>query len=820
MAAEQKRLRDKLKDKSDFIVLVELTGGVGFNIAPIEKFFKAYKEASSLGVDGFDFVGMLSPQNPGGTPNIDPTYVLSHLRANKLLGDLDFIPHVSCKDDNADATISWLVGLKAMGVEGLLALTGDKPVSGKGVFELESVGLLKMIEKMNLQAYVKANPEALDDVHQWFPGAVVSPFKYTESSQMQQYYKMEKKIACGAKFLITQVGWDCKKSVELLRYMKDNGLDTPVIGNVFFLSTASPAPRLMHDLKLPGCFVSDEFLAKLCSESVDEHIERAAQQVAMYKSIGAAGVDIGSVHDFPTVVQILQRAAEIGENWRQHEDNLCWPREDGFYLYDKAGHQVALSKPKKKFKHRMFDVMHNTFLTKDRTGYRFERKVMGALGARKGKGFVYDSFTALEGAMKRFLFQCEMCGDCYLPENFSLCTIGGCEKGMDNAPCGDSTAEGKCGNNLDIFCIGERIYDAAAATGDTEKLRATINEPRIHALDHTASILNFLFGKDHMADPPLTVIGEAISAWIPNTAKAVAQLGNLSSGDDSAPSGAMKYVRAAIESQALERAAYIAINLDALGKDDPKRPAEAMVEYVKLVRKWGRTVPVCIDSTDSSVLIAGLKEWYNTDETARPPLLSSAKSGTMKEVLPLRKEYEFAFVEALTGIDGSAGQDKPDRIDEWHPLAAQILERAVGKHGFKSQEVLFDLNVWPIAEDLAADDNMPGRTHRALKAIAKIKRDRRLRDIRLLMRPGNAGDGLPRKIGVCRAYVAKAAEYGLDGVFADATQQYGIVEPDEEILTLVDAFAKMDGSADAKQKAAALVDKFVQLNKKPAAKRK
>lgn len=819
MAAQQKRLREKLQDRSDFIILTELTGGPGFNIAPIEKFFKGYKEAGSLAVDGFDYIGMLSPQNPGGTPNIEPANVLNHLKANKLLADLDFVPHISCKDHNADAIISSLVGFKAVGVESVLALTGDKPIAGKGVFELESIGLLKLIEKMNLQAYAKARPEALDGVHQWFPGAVVSPFKYTESSQMQQYYKMEKKIACGARFLITQVGWDWKKSVELFRYLEDHGLNTPVLGNVFFLSTMTPAPRLMHDLKLPGCFVSDEFLAKLCSEIVDEHIERAAQQVAMYRSIGAAGVDIGSVHDFQMLIQIVQRAAEIGDDWRQYEDNLCWPREGGFYLHDEAGQQVALSKPRKKFKHKMFDAMHNTFLTKDRTGYRFERKVMGALGARKGKGFVYESFTALEGAMKRFLFQCEMCGDCYLPENFSLCTIGGCEKGMDNAPCGDSTAEGKCGNNLDIFCIGERIYDAAAATGDIEKLRATINEPRIHSLDHTASILNFLFGKDHMGDPPLTIIGQAINAWIPNTSKVIEALGDLGSGDDSAPSGAMNYVRAAIESQALERAAYIAINLDALGKDDPKRPAEAMVEYVKLVRKWGRAVPVCIDSTDSSVLIAGLKEWYNADETVKPPLLSSAKSGIIDEVLPLRKEHEFAFVEPLTGIDGSAGQDTPDRIDEWHTLATQILETAVNRHGFDPQEVLFDLDVWPLAKDLSADGNAPGRTHRLFRAIAEMKRDRQLRGVRLLMRPNKAGDGLPRKIGVCRAYVAKAAEYGIDGVFADAAQQYGIVEPDEEILTLVDAIVKMDGSAEAKQKAAALVDRFVQLNKKPAPKR-
>jgi 5,10-methylenetetrahydrofolate reductase len=37
---------------------------------------------------------------------------------------------------------------------------------------------------------------------------------------MQQYFKMEKKIASGARFIITQLGYDWKKSQELFRYLR------------------------------------------------------------------------------------------------------------------------------------------------------------------------------------------------------------------------------------------------------------------------------------------------------------------------------------------------------------------------------------------------------------------------------------------------------------------------------------------------------------------------------------------------------------------------------------------------------------------------
>ena len=104
----QKKLREKLQDKSGFVVYVELTGGPGFNLGPIEKFLRAYKTAggtatpdsfefasSSIIPDGFDVVGIASPQNPGGLANIKPADVLNQLILKDLLGDLDFVPHTA-----------------------------------------------------------------------------------------------------------------------------------------------------------------------------------------------------------------------------------------------------------------------------------------------------------------------------------------------------------------------------------------------------------------------------------------------------------------------------------------------------------------------------------------------------------------------------------------------------------------------------------------------------------------------------------------------------------------------------------------------------
>jgi len=817
---QRKRVRELLESKSAFVVVAELAGGPNFDFGPIAKFLSAYKKAGVSAIPaGFNFAAITLPQNPGGTANIDPAYAIDKLSADGLLDGLDCIPHVSCKDQNANAIVSSLVGFRNAGIETILALTGDKPIAAKGVFDLDSIGLLELIRDMNNEAYIKARPQDLDRAHQFFPGAAVSPFKYTEASQMQQYYKMEKKIACGAKFLITQVGWDWKKSQELFTYLKTSNINVPVIGNVYVLSTATAAPRLMHDIKLTGCFVSDGLLAKLQSETVSQHIERAAQQVAMYKAMGAAGVDVGGISDFETFAGILKRAAEIGSDWEQFKNNLCWPAKNAFYLYNEGGSPKMLSKPRKTFKHKFFDFFHRAILDPDYRGFRVFKQVMAALGTEKGKGAVYKLFNAAEGGFKYLVFDCEGCGDCYLPENFGLCTIGGCEKGMANAPCGDATAEGKCGNDLERVCIGELIYQAAASKEQgIEKLRQTANRPRIATLEHTASILNYLFGRDHTMKNPLIFAGESIHASIPKTGQIMKQLAQLGPDAYTKPSGPLNYIRALIESQANDGADYIAVNVDVFGEDDSQFAVNMMREYVKLVRNWGNGVPVCVDSGNNDVLAAGLKEWFNTSQKVRQPLINSIKVYTMDKFLPLKKDYDYAFIGLLMTEDKPTGPGGSHSVDELYSLAKRIYEKAVGQFGFKPAEIFFDSTVFPIAIDMPMEPNVPGYTYRAFETIKKIKNDATLKSAHCSLGISNSVRDLPgRRIGVCRAYLAKAMEYGLDAGIVNVAHHYGQVPPDPDLMALVDAYAKMDGSAEATNKAMTLMAKFCQENRKVSA---
>ena len=815
----KKRLKNLLTDAGNFTLVAEFVPLPGHRLNNFEAFLSGYAQKQSQLPENIVLAGVTIPQSPSGVASLSPVDIYCLLDKKGLWADLDVIPHVTTKDHNLDAIKTYLIGIRELGLESVLALTGDKPAESLGVFEVDSVGLIELITQMNHQAYDQAKPGAFDKVHQFYIAAAVSQYKYTEASQMQQYYKMTKKIRAGAHCLITQLGWDWRKCDELFRYLKEENIEVPVIGNVYVLTTLTPAPRLMYEGKLQGCVVTKELFDKLTCESASQQLERAAQQVAMFRHLGAAGVDIGGLLDFDMLLEIVQRAEEIGANWRQYQDNLDFGVADGFYLYDHLGRRRPLSQPNPTFSKRSFDFFHNTFLEPGRGLYKPLAQVLGkSKSLRQANGFLYKAFyDAFETPVKKLLFDCEECGDCFLVENFGICSYGKCEKGLDNPPCGDANPQGMCGNNPDLRCVGELIYEAAAGEGSAglKKLADKINPKRNPSLQGTASILNYLFKKDHTKKSPIIQIGESLHASIPKPGAAMKELRAIGPAAFDRPGGALEYVISLIKSQISFGADYLAVNVDAFGEDDPRITVEMMRDYVRLVRRHSDGAPVCIDSSNNDVLKAGLRQWYeNPPDDIALPLLNSVKTYTMDEILLLGQKYPFKVI-ALLVDDKVAGTDGSYAIDDLYRMARTIFDAATGKYGFQPQDLFFDSTVFPMAIDMPMTPDTPGYTYRTFQAIRKIMTDPAMKGVHTSLGISNCARDLPgRLIGICRAYVEKAMEYGLDAGIVNVMHEYGFKPSAPELLELVDAFAQQDGSPQAGQKAITLMSQFCQANKK------
>jgi hypothetical protein len=67
---------------------------------------------------------------------------------------------------------------------------------------------------------------------------------------------------------------------------------------------------------------------------------------------------------------------------------------------------------------------------------------------------------------------------------------------------------------------------------------------------------------------------------------------------------------------------------------------------------------------------------------------------------------------------------------------------------------------------------------------------------------------------VCRAYLAKAHEYGLDAAIVNVMHDYGKRAAAPELMEFVDAFARQDGSAASCQLAVRTMVQLCQANRK------
>jgi len=221
---------------------------------------------------------------------------------------LEPIFQMTCRDRNRLALQSDLLSASALGVENVLAITGDLPALGdhpqaKPVYDLDSVQLLWVINKLN-EGYDMAGNE-LTGKPNFFPGAVVNPGADTEAALELQLIKMERKIEAGARFFQTQAIYDVDAFAKFMKRVE--GLKVPVLAGIIPLKSAGMA-RFMNK-NVAGVFVPDELINKMAEaeDKTQTGIEIAADLVKELKDL-CHGVHIMAIGWEKKVPAILDAA--------------------------------------------------------------------------------------------------------------------------------------------------------------------------------------------------------------------------------------------------------------------------------------------------------------------------------------------------------------------------------------------------------------------------------------------------------------------------------------------------------------------------------
>jgi 5,10-methylenetetrahydrofolate reductase len=221
---------------------------------------------------------------------------------------IDPILQMTCRDRNMLALQSDLLSAWVLGVRNVLALTGDHPTLGDHpqampVFDLDSVGLLKTIGKLN-EGYDMAGNQ-LKGAPNFFPGAVVNPGADTQAALELQLIKMEKKIEAGAKFFQTQGIYDLGLFEKFMKRIE--GFKTTVMGGIILLKSAGMA-RFMNK-NVAGVFVPESLIKEMetTKDKAKTSIEIAARLIKGMKDL-CQGVHIMAIGLEKRIPMVLEEA--------------------------------------------------------------------------------------------------------------------------------------------------------------------------------------------------------------------------------------------------------------------------------------------------------------------------------------------------------------------------------------------------------------------------------------------------------------------------------------------------------------------------------
>jgi methylenetetrahydrofolate reductase (NADPH) len=438
--------------------------------------------------------------NPGGNPALSPD-VIGH---DIFKVGMDVIVHFTCRDANRIGMESRALQLAMMGMKNILALTGDyigKGFAGQGapVFDLDSVTLLVMLRMLGQRVQQAGDPDV------FFAGCAVSPFKGHRGEAFAQYAKLCRKMAAGARFAITQLGYDADRFKELLDVQSRFGIELPTLGSVYVLTPASA--RIMNAGQVPGAVVSDGLRDQVTREWRDKTqgrtlaVERSARLGAVLKGLGYRGIHIAGVHrSFDLVGRILDRMAQIEGSWRDFLDDFApGKRREGCLgpsgkpVGPRGGFPDVKLSFLDRLHFRILKTTHDQFFNFDAPLAALLRSVARRLGRRTvGRLLV----QLLEDPVKKILLECRRCGDCAIQHVAFLCPESQCPKHIRNGACGGSR-NGCCEVVAERKCVWFRAWERWADAGHTEEMLTNCIPPRLWELDGTSSWLNFHLQRDH-----------------------------------------------------------------------------------------------------------------------------------------------------------------------------------------------------------------------------------------------------------------------------------------------------------------------------------
>ena len=223
------------------------------------------------------------------------------------------------RDRNRMALMGDALAAASFGIDTMLALTGDHPVVGdcrdsKPVYDLDSVGILKMLSQMEESGCDCGGNELAGGAPKFYKGACVTP---VYEPLFLQLNKLRQKVEAGAMYIQTQGIFDLDTFKRFMEQVDMMGIKTHIMAGIIPLKAAGMAKYMNQNV--PGIDVPQHMIDRLEAAAAEGKekgikglpmqlgIEMAAEMIAKIKDEklcdGVHIMAIGAEKNVPTILE-------------------------------------------------------------------------------------------------------------------------------------------------------------------------------------------------------------------------------------------------------------------------------------------------------------------------------------------------------------------------------------------------------------------------------------------------------------------------------------------------------------------------------------
>jgi methylenetetrahydrofolate reductase (NADPH) len=227
--------------------------------------------------------------------------------------NIDAVPHVLCHGFTREETEDFLIELKYLGIDNVLAVRGDdsgyqKPIQPGRSVNRYAEDLVRQIVGMNAGHYLEQDLMDAEPT-KFCVGVGGYPEKHFEAPNLETDIRHAKaKVEAGAEYIVTQMFFDNRRYLDYVERCRAAGIQVPIIPGLKILTSRAQLQSIPRNffVDIPAQ-LSDEVLAADDEGAFEVGVAWAARQVEELLHLNVPSIHFYVMQNAKAVKALLQR---------------------------------------------------------------------------------------------------------------------------------------------------------------------------------------------------------------------------------------------------------------------------------------------------------------------------------------------------------------------------------------------------------------------------------------------------------------------------------------------------------------------------------